>query len=131
MNQQLNIHTNITHARKQIGLTWQTRRNRHYRGVNRTRTSPKSDYYALFMRSVRIQERLRLSVCLSVCLSLLQLVANGIELQNTFRLSLVLGTYIRCRQDEFDFWPRWSHTPLNSLTAHNELVSSIKKPPLV
>lgn len=57
LNQQLNIHANITHVRKQIRLTSQTRRNSDYREVNRTRTTPKSDYYVLFTPSV----------CPSVC----------------------------------------------------------------
>jgi len=58
LNQQLNIHANITHVRKQIRLTSQTKRNSHYREVNCRRTTPKSDYYALFTPSVRIQKYL-------------------------------------------------------------------------
>lgn len=53
LNQQLNIHAYIKHVRKQIRLTLQTRRNSHYREVNCTHKTPKSDYFTLFTPSVR------------------------------------------------------------------------------
>jgi hypothetical protein len=116
LNQQLNIHANITHVRKQIRLTSQTRRNSHCREVNCTRTTPKSDYYALFVTSVRIQEiSRRSSIPMSTCSKHTQ---N--KLQNIFRL----GTY---RRTSLIFWPCWPYKILNSHRDHNELINFLKK----
>jgi hypothetical protein len=89
VNQQLNIHANTAHVRKQTGLARQTARNNHYRDANCTRTTtPKSDYsYTLFTHNVRRHEWPRL---LSIPTSI---YFKHTKVENIFRISLVQEIY--------------------------------------